>query len=410
MNTQLKIAYLISQYPAVSHTFILREILELRRLGFTIRPASINAPDRPAGQLTAIEQEEAKATWCVKAQGIKGALLALVGTLFSQPKGLWRGLLAAVRLGHLDIRKTAKNLAYFVEAAMLGRWMHKEQLRHVHVHFATPAAMVGLLTKRIFGVGFSFTVHGPDEFYDAPGYNLAEKLEDADFVICISHYAKSQIMKLSPVSHWGKYEISRLGVDPKRFAPKAPRPVGETFELLCVGRLTPAKGQAILLDALALLVAAGRKVHLTFVGNGPDRASLENQAKDLSGFVTFAGAVNQDSILDYYAHADAFVLPSFAEGLPVVLMEAMAMELPCVTTHITGVPELILNGVNGCLTAPSDVEGLAKAIEFLMDNPEQSKHIAQAGRVKVLSDYNLSYSGERLAEIFARRLSERSSG
>ncbi|MCX7109213.1 MAG: glycosyltransferase family 4 protein [Proteobacteria bacterium] len=406
MSAKPKLAYLISQYPAVSHTFILREIVELRRLGFTIRPASINPPDRPADQLTAVEREEAQTTWCVKGQGAGGALSALLGTLSAQPKGLGRGFVAALRLGGLDPRKILKNLAYFAEAVMLGRWMQREQLHHLHVHFATPAAMVGLLAKTIFNIGFSFTVHGPDEFYDAPGYRLTEKLEAADFVICISHYARSQIMKLSPVAHWGKYEICRLGVDPGRFAPKPAKPAAETFELLCVGRLTPAKGQHILLDALGLLIAAGRKVHLTFVGNGPDRASLESQTRrlGLSNSVNFAGAVNQDRILDFYGKADAFVLPSFAEGLPVVLMEAMAMEVPCVTTHITGVPELIQHGVNGCLTAPSDVEGLAKAIEDLMDHPEASRQIAQSGRAKVLADYNLSQSVERLAGVFARRL------
>ena len=406
MSDQPKIAYLISQYPAISHTFILREILELRRLGFTILPASINAPDRPVDQLTALEREETKNTWYVKRQGVRGALSALLTTLITQPKGLGRGFAKALKLGGTDLGKIAKNLAYFVEAVMLGCWMRRENLHHLHVHFATPAATVGLLAKSIFNVGFSFTVHGPDEFYDAPGYRLAEKLAAANFVICISHYARSQIMKLSPVSQWDKYEICRLGVDTDRFTPRHARPAGEVFELLCVGRLTPAKGQHILLDALALLIAAGRKASLTFVGNGPDRDSLESQTLrlGLSNSVEFAGAVNQDRILEYYTRADAFVLPSFAEGLPVVLMEAMAMEVPCITTHITGVPELIQNGANGCLTAPSDVEGLAKTIEFLIDQPEQSRQIAQAGRAKILADYKLSNSVDRLSRVFSKHL------
>ena len=406
MSAKPKLAYLISQYPAVSHTFILREIVELRRLGFTICPASINAPDRPTEQLTAVEREEAINTWCVKGQGYKGAISALAGILFTQPKGFFRGLVAALRLGGLDFGKTLKNIAYFVEAVMLGRWMRQAGLHHLHVHFATPAAMVGLLTKTIFDIGFSFTVHGPDEFYDAPGYRLAEKLKAADFVVCISHYARSQIMKLSPVVHWSKYEICRLGVDPERFAPAAKTAPSDPFELLCVGRLTPAKGQAILLEALALLLAQGRKVRLTFVGNGPDRETLEAQTHGLglANAVQFAGAVNQDLILAYYAKADAFVLPSFAEGLPVVLMEAMAMEVPCVTTHITGVPELIKDRVNGCLVAPSDVAGLAEAIGYLMDNPADARQIAQSGRAKVLADYTLSTSVESLADVFLKRL------
>ena len=406
MSAKPQLAYLISRYPAISHTFILREIVELRRLGFTIHPASINAPDRPADQLTAVEREEAAGTWYVKSQGVAGAIRALAGTLATEPKGLVRGFVAALKLGGLDLRKLVMNQAYFVEAVMLGRWMRQQGLQHLHVHFATPAAMVGLLAKTMFKLGFSFTVHGPDEFYDAPGYRLAEKLAAADFVICISHYARSQIMKLSPAEHWGKYDVCRLGVDPERFTPRPATPPAERFELLCVGRLTPAKGQHILLEALALLISAGRKPHLVLVGNGPDLSSLEAHTRrlGLTTAVEFAGAVNQDHILDYYARADAFVLPSFAEGLPVVLMEAMAMEVPCVTTHITGVPELIQHGVNGCLTAPSDVAGLARAIEYLMDNPGPARAMAQAGRAKVLADYTLVQSVESLAEAFVKRL------
>jgi len=406
MNIPPPIGYLISQYPAVSHTFILREIAELRRLGFTIKPASINSPDRPVGQLTEAEREEAAATWYVKAQGVVGALSALAATLLDNPKGLWRGFRHALKLGGLDLRKLGLHLAYFVEAAMLGRWMRREGLAHLHVHFATPAATVGLLAKTIFSIGYSFTVHGPDEFYDAPGYRLAEKLQGADFVICISHYARSQIMKLSPVECWGKYEVCRLGVDPSRFAPQPARPAVETFALLCAGRLTPAKGQHILLEALKILIDEGRPVRLSFVGHGPDRASLEAQTQrlGLADYVVFAGAVNQDHILDFYAQADAFVLPSFAEGLPVVLMEAMAMAVPCVTTHITGVPELIENRVNGCLVAPADIDGLARAIAWLIDHPDEARRLGLAGREKVLADYALAESVARLAEVFARRL------
>jgi glycosyltransferase involved in cell wall biosynthesis len=401
----IKLAYLISQYPAVSHTFILREILELRRLDFTIHAASINPPDRPPEQLTATERDEAQTTWCVKGQGVVGALSALAVTLVANPVGLWRGFRHALRLGGWDVRKLALHSAYFVEAAMLGQWLQREGLTHLHVHFATPAATVGLLTKTIFGVGYSFTVHGPDEFYDAPGYRLADKLQGADFVICISHYAKSQIMKLSPVECWDKYEVCRLGVDPTRFAP-VEKICSEVFELLCVGRLTPAKGQHILLLALQQLVNAGRSVHLNFVGNGPDRASLEAETRrlGLEAVVTFVGAVNQDHILDYYAQADAFVLPSFAEGLPVVLMEAMAMAVPCVTTHITGVPELIQNDVTGVLVAPSDVAGLAFAIAALIDQPDHARQVALAGREKVLADYDLVRNVARLAEVFQLKL------
>ena len=406
MNQHPTLAYLISQYPTVSHTFILREVAELRRLGFTIRTASVNPPDRPPEGLTADEQAEALGTWYLKRAGVGGALLALVATAANRPGGFWQGLKLALNMGGYDLKLIAKNLAYLVEAVMLGHWMKAQGLTHLHVHFATPAAAVGLLTKAVFGVGFSFTVHGPDEFYNAPGYALAEKIRGADFVVCISHYARSQVQKLSPVADWPKFEVCRLGVDPERFAPVARPAQPEPFRLVCVGRLVPAKGQHILLDALAVLAGRGRRPHLTLVGDGPDRASLESHAAHLrlQGSVRFAGAVNQDVILGLYERADAFVLPSFAEGLPVVLMEAMATGLPCVTTQITGVPELIHDGENGLLVAASDAEGLADAIERLMDDPGLRAQLGQAGRARVLADYVLKVNSARLAALFAERL------
>lgn len=407
MNTAVpKLAYLISQYPAISHTFILREVLTLRQRGFDIRVASVNPPDRPPDRLTDAERREADQTWYLKPQGARGALGALLTTFIRRPIAVLRGLRQALRLGGTDAKRILFYLAYWVEAIMMGAWMQKEGASHLHVHFATPAAAVGLLAKTMFPIGFSFTVHGPDELYDAPGYRLTEKIAGADFVLCISHYARSQMMKLSPVADWGKFEISRLGVDTERFAPRATKPPGDPFELVCVGRLVAAKGQHILLDALAALRAEGRRVHLTLVGQGPDMESLKAQCSrlDLGETVMLTGAVNQDAILDYYLRADAFVLPSFAEGLPVVLMEAMALGVPCITTHITGVPEMIRDGIEGLLVAPSDTEGLMRAIARLMDDPGLGKALVQAGRSRILAEYTLAGSVRRLGDILVRRL------
>jgi glycosyltransferase involved in cell wall biosynthesis len=168
----------------------------------------------------------------------------------------------------------------------------------------------------------------------------------------------------------------------------------------------PAKGQHVLLDTLATLLSEGRRVHLTLVGQGPDTDSLKVQAArlNLGDALTLTGAVNQDQILDYYHRADAFVLPSFAEGLPVVLMEAMALGVPCVTTHITGVPELIRDGVEGLLVAPSDGKGLTAAIARLMDDPGLAPALMEAGRARVLAEYTLTGSVAHLGDILSRRL------
>ena len=402
----IRLAYLVSQYPAISHTFILREVLRLRELGFEIAVASINPPDRPPEKLTAAEQAEAARTYCVKAHGLGGALSATLATLATQPAGFLRGLKFALRLGGTDVKKFAYSLFYFAEALMLGRWMARQRLNHLHVHFATPAATVALIARQIFPITFSMTVHGPDEFYDAPGYYLSQKIAGASFICCIGYYARSQLMKLSPPEHWDRFEISPLGVDPALFTPRPFRTAPHPFEVICVGRLTPAKGQAILLDAIAQLRSAGRDVRLRFVGDGPDRPMLERitAARALGDAVVFEGSVNQDRIRELYAAADVFALASFAEGIPVVLMEAMAMTIPCVTTFITGIPELIRDGQDGLLVAPSDAGGLAAAIARLMDDGEVRQRLGEAGRARVEDQYNLHRNIDRLAAILRRRL------
>jgi glycosyltransferase involved in cell wall biosynthesis len=213
-------------------------------------------------------------------------------------------------------------------------------------------------------------------------------------------------MKLSPPAHWSKLEISPLGVDPTAFSPRPFRARPSPFEILCVGRLVPAKGQHILVDAVAELVRAGQAVRLRFVGDGPDRGSLETQvaALGLVEQVVFEGAVNQDRIRAIYAEADCFALASFAEGIPVVLMEAMAMEIPCVTTFITGHPELIRDGIDGLLVPPSNVQALAEAIAGLIADPERRRRLGEAGRRRVMAKYDLETNTQRLAAIFRRRL------
>ena len=404
--TQHRVAYLVSQYPAYSHTFILREVLQLRQFGVEIVTASINMPDRPFDKLTDIERQEAEQTFYIKQQGMVKAVVALMKTLVLNPVGLLRGVQHAIKLGGGNIKRGLYHFFYLIEALLLGQWMQSQNVKHLHVHFATPAASVGLLVKTVFAYSFSFTVHGPDEFYDATGYNLPEKIVAADFVFCISHYARSQVMKLSPVQAWSKFDICRLGVDPQRFTPAVKNKANETCQLLCVGRLTPAKGQAILLASVAQLKQQGITVHLTLVGMGPDEQSLKNHAEslDIVSQVTFTGAVDQDNILTYYNAADMFVLPSFAEGLPVVLMEAMAMEIPCITTMITGVPELIENGQNGLLVPASDSEALTQAIKLLAENQALRQQLGKAGRLKVLADYELHKNTLYLYEKLAERL------
>ena len=404
----IAVAYLTSQYPMLSMSFVLREVLQLRRTGARVDVASINRADRLPQDLTADERMEADRAYHLKAHGLLGAMVAASWALGRSPSRFVSGLSLALRLSGIDLRGVARHIAYFVEALMVGRWMAERGHGHLHVHLGSQPATVGMLSKRIFGHGLSVTVHGPDEFFDVERQHLAAKVAHSDFVCCISHYARSQLMRVTPVEHWNRLLVARLGVDAAHFQ-RPPTEAGPTtgpFRIVCIGRLTPAKGQHRLLDAVARLVRSGRAVRASIVGGGVDRSSLERHAErlGLGAHVSFVGPVTQDSIRDHYLEADCFCLPSFAEGIPVVLMEAMAMELPCVTTWVAGIPELIQDGSNGFLVAPSDVEALADVLGRLVDDVSLRHRIGQRARRTILDDYDLERNVACLQQIFEDRL------
>jgi colanic acid/amylovoran biosynthesis glycosyltransferase len=406
---EISVAYLISRYPAVSHTFILREVLYLKSLGLRIDVASVNEPVAAPNGLTAEEKEEAEQTFYIKRAGVPGALKSHLHTFFRRPARYLAGLFYAVRLAGADPGKLLYNFFYFVEAVMVGDWMRRNGQTHLHVHFATQAATVGLFAAKVFPIGFSMTVHGPDEFYNVEDFYLAEKVERAGFVCCIGKFARSQLM-IASSSDPEKFEIAPLGVDPSRFRPKTVRKEPKPFEILCVGRLVPVKGQKILLRAFRELASSVREdVRLRFVGDGDERKSLEEFVREngLEEKVFFEGAVNQDEIRTCYERADIFVLASFAEGIPVVLMEAMASEVPCVATRITGIPELIRDRIDGLLVPASDVDALTAAIATLVEDAPLRRELGRAGRRRILEKFDFERNTRHLAEIFQRRLGGR---
>jgi len=385
----------------------LREVMELRTLGFAVNVASINDCDRSGSDLTPAEQGEQQKCFYVK-KAARGFPLDLLFTLGGNPLGLAKAIVFALGANGPNLTKSLKNLLYLAEAIVVAQWMRRSRLAHLHVHFATPAATVGMLVGKISPVGFSMTVHGPDEFYNIYDYILPGKCAQSRFLCAISDFAASQLMKMMPADQWGKIKVIPLGVDPEVFTPVSHHPAGKFFQLLCVGRLVPEKGQHILLDALCRLREAGRDVRLILAGDGPSRASLEAFAarRHIQSFVHFAGAINQDQIRAIYSQADAFVLASFAEGVPVVLMEAMAMEIPCIATWIAGIPELIRDGCHGLLIPPGNPLALAQAISRLMDEPALRCTLGKAGRRQVIEKYNLKNNVARLGRMFHEELPE----
>jgi len=397
-STSVPLAYLVSRYPAVSHTFILREVAHLRTLGHTIHTASINAPDRLLAAMDATERQEAEQTYCVKQHGIVGAASALGFWVLRTPLALARTFWASRCFG------TLKGFSYTVEAAMVARWMQQRKLTHLHVHFGNAGSSVGMLVKELTTCHLSCTIHGPDEFDDVPGQQLALKMRAADVVVCISQFARSQLMRISSPSDWPKFLVCRLGVDADHFKRTLRAVSVETPHLVAVGRLTPAKGQVLLIQACAQLRDDGVPFHLTMVGDGPDRSRVEAaiQQHQLQHHVTLTGSLTQDGVRQVLATADVFVLPSLAEGIPVVLMEAMASYVPCISTPVNGIPELIEHGHTGLLATPGDVGSLVEQLTLLCTRPDLRRDMAYAAHAKVISHFDLTTNVRALGQVFTQ--------
>ena len=395
-----KVAYLCSEYPALSHTFIYREIESLRGAGIEVVTASIH----PAGRvelMTPGEQEDARNTFIVTRQPIKDMFKAHVASLRHSPKGYARMAWQALKLCWTGPKNPIKAVGYFAEAGILIPWLQDNGVSHIHEHFGNPTAIVAMLIDAYGAATYSVSVHGPDIFYTVDSSMLREKMENAAFIRSISHYCSSQIMRITPFAFWKNVHIVRCGIDPEVYAPR-PLPENDRVEILCVGRLVPAKAQHMLILAAGTLREQGVDFHVTMIGDGPDRESLESLCfrENLGSYVTFTGPLGQDRVREHYDRADIFVLPSFAEGVPVVLMEAMSKEIPVVSTRITGIPELIDHGHDGLLATPGDADDLAEQLLTLIRDPDLRRLFGTRGRIKVKKRYNQHDNNAKLAQIF----------
>jgi glycosyltransferase involved in cell wall biosynthesis len=405
----LCLAYLVSQHPAIHHPYLLEEIQILRKAGIDLHVASISAPDRPVGQLSVVERDEAVQTFYVKSAGLGCILRSHAITFLNHPGRYLGGLFKALSLARGNPRKILSHFFYFAEAVVFGRWMVSQKLSHVHIHYSTT---IGLLATRIFPITMSMSIHGSAEFLDPAGFHLAEKIASSLFVRAISQYGRSQLMKACHYREWEKIEVARLGVQPLAFPVRPFRESPSPFEIVSIGRLSPEKGQHVLVTALELLVRQGRDVRLRLLGDGPDRQELEQHlnALEIRDRVIFEGAFPHDRLAELCREADVCALTSFLEGIPLVLMEAMAMEIPCVAPRITGIPELIRDGIDGILFAPSDQAELVEAISRLMGDPALRRRIGQAARQRVLEDYDLSRNGCAFAATLQHWLNPTSGG
>jgi colanic acid/amylovoran biosynthesis glycosyltransferase len=411
----LKIAFLCSEYPAISHTFVLREVEALRRLGAAITTFSIRRtpPDRLLARADRLAAETTVAILPPRWPRFLAAHLRLV---LRAPATYLSTLAFALRLAPPGLRGRLWQVFYFAEAVMLWSECRRRGIRHIHVHLANAAADLAMIAAHAGTESepeqpwsWSFTMHGPTEFYDLGHYRLAEKVRDARFVVCISDFARSQLMGISDPDAWERLHVIHVGIPVDRFTRSSTPSTGEHDPaILYIGRLVPEKGQAVLLEAVARLAERGQTARLTLAGDGPLRPRLEALAErlGLTSRVTFLGAVGQDDLHRLYEGASIFCLPSFAEGVPVVLMEAMAMELPVLSTRITGIPELIEDGVSGLLVAPGRADELAERLGSLLADPALRHELGSQGRQAVLREFDAERSAAQLYELLSEQLGE----
>jgi colanic acid/amylovoran biosynthesis glycosyltransferase len=402
----VRIAYVCSRYPAVSHTFIQREVAALRRLGLDVDTVAVRRA-APEEVLSQADRAEAQATYAIIPARPWHLVRAHATALLRYPRAYRTTLGRALALAPRGARGRLWQLFYFGEAVVLWDRARRRGVSHLHAHFANVGSDVALLAAtlgRAAGRGprlWSMTMHGSTEFYDVAAYRLAAKVRDASFVACVSDFTRSQLMLLTEEEQWPKLRLVRCGVDPALFGEVPRNGDGGRLRVLTVGRLVAGKGYSLLLEALADVGARGHDVALDVVGEGPAGDALCERAAalGLDGRVRWLGAVGQDEIRRHYAEADAFCLPSFAEGVPVVLMEAMAMALPVVATRIAGIPELIDDGESGLLVAPARSDELADALARLAGSPELRAQLGRAGRRAVTDGYDADRWARALAEL-----------
>lgn len=363
----MKIAYFTNQYPKVSHTFIRREIAALEARGVQIERFSIrHTPDSLIDPLDVAEQ---KRTHVLLDRSLLSLLWGVVVVFVQRPLRFMQAFARAWDMGMRSDRSFYKHLGDMITACALIRATSDLGCEHVHVHFGTNPAAVALLSRMMDGPTYSFTVHGPEEFDKPWSIALRQKISASEFVAGVSSFGRSQLYRQARLQDWPKVKVVRCGVD-QSYTDNEPVSVPDSRTLVCVGRLCEQKGQMLLLNAAAALKREGVSFKLVLVGDGEMRSDLEYLIANegLSESVEITGWASGEEVRHRLLEARAMVLPSFAEGLPVVIMEALALGRPVITTYIAGIPELVLDGECGWLVPAGSVEALTDAMRDCLNS------------------------------------------
>jgi len=398
----MKIAYLINQYPKVSHSFIRREILALERQGFEVQRIALRGW---ADQLVDAEdlRERDKTRYLLR-DGAPALASAMLRELVRSPGRFISAAKLAFRMARRADRPLPLHLIYLAEACRMVGWMRESGARHLHAHFGTNPAEVAMLARELGGPAYSFTVHGPEEFDKPEFLHIKEKIARSAFVVAISSFGRSQLFRWIPYTDWPKVEIVHCGLEPAFHAgPAVPPPAAP--RLVCVGRLCEQKGQLLLVRAVAQLVARGVPVELVLAGDGEMRSEIETliARHQLQDVVRITGWISSDQVREEILASRALALPSFAEGLPVVVMESMALRRPVLTTYVAGIPELVHDGENGWLIPAGDVDAVAAGLERVLATPlEQVAAMGERAHLRAVERHSIDTEAAKLAVLIQR--------
>lgn len=401
----MKIAYLVNQYPAIPHTFVRREIRALEDLGVEVSRFSL----RRAKELQdPRDRDESERTRVVLDEGLRGLASGVARAALRRPRRLARAALRAAELGLRSDRGLLYHAAYLAEACVLVDWLEDSGAEHVHAHFGTNSAAVAMLAHDLGGPAFSFTAHGPEEFDKPEAIKLGAKVEAARFVAAISSFGRSQLWRRVRARDWDKVHVVRCGLDDSFFE-RPPTPVPDVARVVCVGRLNEQKGQVLLVEAVARLVREGVAIELVLVGDGELRGEIEAAIArhGIASHVRITGWASGEVVRAELEGARAMVLASFAEGLPVVIMEALAMGRPVISTWVAGIPELVEDGACGWLVPAGSVDALADALRAcLATDPATLTEMGREGRRRVESMHDVRVSAARLKALLEGRTPE----
>ncbi len=397
----LRIAYLTSQYARASDTFLRDEVAEVRALGHDVFTFSVRAA--PLGELVDenVARERANTEVILQVSPFSLVMAALV-CAWRRPGRWWRALRESFSLGWPGWKGRLWPLFYLVEAAYLACRLEAHAVEHLHVHIAEGPGAVGMLASILSGVPYSLTIHGPSEFDIPLTLALDRKVGRAAFTVAVCEFGRSQLYRWTNPEDWDRIHIVHCGVG-ATFSNGPGEPVPTVSRLVFVGRLAEQKGPLVLIEAAALLARDGLEFELNLIGDGPLRSLMEGRIArhGLTDRVRISGWMTSDSIRRELLASRALVLPSFAEGLPVVLMEALALGRPAISTYVAGIPELVEPGSSGWLVPAGAVGPLAEAMRTALTlAPEDLDRMGQAGAHAVAERHDVRKEARRLVDLF----------